>query len=193
LDPDAEYFSFRTFSDTEYTRCGSRDPLEKAIHGSLDACWEQLLLLNRLGAVVSVTINRTNGMGRGITDIEHVRALFLDDDSGRSPQRFPLKPHIQVVTSPGHYHHYWLVNCLERDYFSALQQRLARAYQGDSRVQALNQSMQLPGFWRRKRVTRPRLSHLLAIRNHALYEYHELEQLIEIDWSQMDVTQPPTP
>lgn len=181
LDPEADSFSFRTFSDTEYTRSGPRDPLEMAIHGTLDGCWDHLENLNRLGAVISVTINRTSGQGRGVEDVEQVRALFLDDDRGGHPQRFPLKPHIQVETSPGHYHHYWRVCWLPLRHFSSLQQRLARAYQGDSRVQALNQSMQLPGFWRRKSVTRPRLSRLSAVRNHAPYPYEELEQLIAID------------
>jgi hypothetical protein len=182
LDDTAACFSFRTFSDTEYTRIGSQgDPLEKAIHGTLDTCWEQLTTLNRLGAAISVTINRSNGNGRGDTDIEQIRALFLDDDSGANPHRFPLEPHIQVETSPGHYHHYWRVGNLPLHPFSTLQRRLARAYQGDSRVQALNQSMQLPGFWRRKNITRPRFSRLIVVRSHAPYTYRELEQLIRTD------------
>jgi hypothetical protein len=179
LDPSADAFSFRTFSDTEYTRTGSRDPLEKAIHGTLDACWEQLKALNRLGAAISVTINRTNGKGRENTDIVRVRALFLDDDSGGDPERFPIKPHIQVETSPGHYHHYWLVDHIALEHFSTFQLGLAMEYQGDSRVQALNQSMQLPGFWRRKGVNRPGRPRLSVVRSHAPYPYHELERLID--------------
>jgi hypothetical protein len=41
--------------------------------------------------------------------------------------------------------------------FSELQSRLAVRFGGDDKVMALNQSMQLPGFWRRKFVTRPLL------------------------------------
>ncbi|MES9896347.1 MAG: hypothetical protein ABW141_15770 [Candidatus Thiodiazotropha endolucinida] len=92
LDPTAGFFSFRTFSDTEYSRSPGYDPLEKAVHGTLDACWEQLVTLNRQGAVVSVTINRTNGVGRGLSDIHQVRALFVDDDRGAIREDSPLSP-----------------------------------------------------------------------------------------------------
>jgi hypothetical protein len=62
-----------------------------------------------------------------------------------------------------------------------LQRRLAREYQGDSRVLALNQSMQLPGFWRRKSITQPRFSRLIVVRKHAPYSYREFKQLVRAD------------
>lgn len=164
LDPTAEFFSFRTFSDTPYTRQPGWDPLERATHGSLTNCWGELVELNRKGAAVSVTINRSNGQGREAADIQQVRALFLDDD--KPPEvldRFPLPPHIQLQTSPGHYHHYWLVEGLPLCLFGDLQSRLARRYGGDNKVMALNQSMQLPGIWRRKNLARPLLPSLHRI------------------------------
>jgi hypothetical protein len=48
LDPSAEVFSFRTFSDTPYTRRPGHDPLERAIHGTLADCWEALLLTRKI-------------------------------------------------------------------------------------------------------------------------------------------------
>ena len=161
LDPDADGFSFRTFSDTGYTRSGNRDPLEKAIHGSLSDCWDELVRLNRQGAVITVTINRTTGEGRSVADIRRVRALFIDDDLGGDPARLNVAPHIRVETSENHYHYYWRVKDLPLTLFTEYQQKLARRYGGDSRVQVVNQSMQLPGFWRRKALTRPRLPRLL--------------------------------
>ncbi|MES9946994.1 MAG: DNA-primase RepB domain-containing protein [Candidatus Thiodiazotropha sp.] len=181
LDPQAGEFSFRTFSDTEYTRSGSQDPLEKALHGALDACWDQLVMLNRRGAVVTVTINRTNGVARDVAAICQVRALFVDADRGGDPGRFPLKPHIHVATSPGRYHYYWLVRDVPLQHFSVCQQLLAKRYQGDTRVQALNQSMQLPGFWRRKMITHPRLPRIAEINDHDPYRFHEIEELIAMD------------
>ncbi|MCG8011003.1 MAG: RepB family DNA primase, partial [Candidatus Thiodiazotropha weberae] len=70
-----------------------------------------------------------------------------------------------VETSTDHYHYYWRVEDFPLSEFQSCQQQLARCYQGDSRVQALNQSMQLPGFWRRKRLNSPRLPKILAISN----------------------------
>lgn len=172
LDPGATSFSFRTFSDTPYTRQPGWDPLEQAIHGSLADSWQELVELNRKGAAVSVTINRTNGEGREITDIEQVRALFLDDDNpAQTLDRFPLPPHIQVLTSPGHYHHYWLVRELPLYRFSELQSQLAQRYGGDNRVMALNQSMQLPGVWRRKNLTRPLLPVIRMINTFEPYRF----------------------
>lgn len=175
LDPRAESFSFRTFSDTPYTRLPGEDPLERALHGSLRDCWAELVELNQRGAAVSVTINRTNGRGRTPADILMVRALFLDDDNPtQNRDRFPLPPHIQVQTSPGHCHHYWLVENLPLSAFSDLQSRLASCYGGDNKVSALNQSMQLPGFWRRKNLTRPLLP---GIQNISVFQPYRNELL----------------
>ena len=171
-------FSFRTFSDSTYTRFRSQDPLEKALHGSLDSCWEELVNLNKRGAVVTVTINRTNCIGRKISDITQVRALFLDDDIGGDPDRFNIPPHMRVETSPNHYHYYWRVDGLGLRQFQACQQRLSKIYQGDSRVQALNQSMQLPGFWRRKQMTVPRLPRVIEVSEHRPLSYLEIDALL---------------
>jgi hypothetical protein len=158
LDAEAEVFSFRTFSESHYTRQPGVDPLERAIHGGLDTCWEELTELNRKGAAVSVTINRTHGRGRALGDVLAVRALFLDDDrSAKEISSFGLPPQIRVKTSPGRYHHYWLVKDLPLADFSCLQRELAWRFDGDHRIAALNQSMQLPGFWRRKSLRRPLL------------------------------------
>jgi hypothetical protein len=181
LDPGAGCFSFRTFSDSAYTRLSARDPLEDEIHGSLEACWERLVALNRQGAAISVTVNLTDGSGRGIADIRRIRALFVDDDWGGDPQRFHLQPHIRVETSPGHYHYYWLVEGVSVQDFPGYQHRLAERYGGDSRVQALNQSMQLPGFWRRKRITQPLLPRVLEISDHEPFQSFELREFLGLE------------
>lgn len=157
LDPAAAGFAFRTFSDTSYTRLPGFDPLERELHGDLDACWDELVELNRCGAAVAVTINQTNGRGRGVEDIEHVRALFLDDDRGMETSLFGLPPHCRVESSEHHNHYYWLVSGLETGMFVDALRRLAARYGGDDRICALNQAMQLPGFWRRKRGCQPHI------------------------------------
>lgn len=183
LDSCAESFSFRTFSDTPYTRRPGRDPLERAIHGSLDRCWDSLVELNRAGAAVAVTVNQTNGRGRAIEDVRRVRALFLDDDGGGAPDRFELPPHLQVITSAGHDHYYWLVDDLEPDLFAPCQRHLALRYGGDRRVSALNQAMQLPGFWRRKQVLHPRMPKLMLLHHGAAYGSIELCRRLGIPMS----------
>lgn len=153
LDREAAYFSFRTFSETPYTRLPGHDPLEYALHGSLDECWSELFALNRAGAVIGVTINETDGRGRDVEHIRRVRALFVDDDQpDRRVGGFAQRPHLTVESSPGRFHHYWRVEGVSRDEFPRLQQRLTKIYKTDHRVFGLNQSMGLPGFWRRKRL-----------------------------------------
>lgn len=183
LDPGSESFSFRTFSDTPYTRLPGRDPLERALHGPLISCWPDLVTLNQRGAAISVTINRTNGLGRTPNDIVQVRALFLDDDNPPpNLDRFPVPPHIQVQTSPGRYHHYWLVEDLPRSRFSRLQNRLAQHYRGDNKIMALNQSMQLPGFWRRKNLNRPLLPTIYRFDDHKPYSEVYLENRLVFEY-----------
>jgi hypothetical protein len=177
LDREAVHFSFRTFSDTPYTRLKGIDPLESAIHGNLDGCWQELMKLNQAGAAIAVTINQTSGRVRSAQEIVQVRALFLDDDRGMEPGSFPLPPHLRVMTSKQHNHYYWLVRGLELEDFSRQQSRLAAYYAGDHRVCALNQAMQLPGFWRRKRVTNPIMPRFDLLHEGEPYSPSQLQNL----------------
>jgi hypothetical protein len=164
LDPDAGFFSFRTFSETPYTRLPGRDPLERAIHGSLASCWDELVALNRAGAAISVTVNATNGKGRAPGDIVRVRALFVDDDHPeRRPDGLLPRAHISVQSSPGRFHHYWRVRDVSPQAFRRLQCRLAERFGTDHRVSAPNQSMALPGFWRRKSALAEDMTRLQAV------------------------------
>jgi hypothetical protein len=178
LDRDAREFSFRTFSDSPYTRQAGFDPLERAIHSSLTGCWGELAELNCAGAAIAVTINQTNGRSRTVEAIRRVRALFLDDDLGITPECFELPPHMRVITSKGHSHYYWLVSDLALSDFSRYQACLAARFAGDHRVVALNQAMQLPGFWRRKQVTRPRMPDFDHLHEGPPYQSIQLQQLL---------------
>lgn len=180
LDPEAEKFSFRCFSDTEYTRLAGYDPLERDLHGSLAHCWDELRELNRLGAAISVTINQTTETGRRATDVRRVRALFLDCDRVSDPANFPVPPHLQVRTSSRHCHYYWFVDGLDTEQFEPAQRRLAEGLWGDSRVCALNQSMQLPGFWRRKLADSPRMTRLLRLSRRKNYSPLEILPLFAV-------------
>ena len=179
LDGEARSFSYRTFSDSHYTRLRGLDPLEHAIHGSLNDCWQRLVALNRCGAAIAVTVNQTNGRGRGVEDICRIRALFLDDDRGVEPDVFSLPPHLRVKTSHGHNHYYWLVKGIGFPDYAVFQRLLARRFGGDSRVFALNQAMQLPGFWRRKRVTSPLLPELSELCEGPRYCRDQIRMLLD--------------
>jgi hypothetical protein len=171
LDPEAGFYSFRTFSETPYTRLAGFDPLERAIQGPPDLCLPELVELNRLGATITVTINASNGLGRTEADIDRVRALFVDDDRlSERPRDYPLPPHIRVQSSPGRFHAYWLVRGVPLGAFREIQLRLAERYRTDHKVCALNQSMAVPGLWRRKRLNRWFRTTLVAVEGFPAYE-----------------------
>lgn len=175
LDPMAEFFFFRSFSETHYTRCKGRDPLEHDLRGSLVECWDRLVELNRSGAAVTVTVNASSRQGRRVEDVLRVRALFVDDDRPDVREGpFALAPHIRVRSSPGRYHHYWLVEGCPLDEFQGFQRELASALGTDHRVASLNQAMALPGFWRRKRMISPVQTLLLEARQMPAYDCRTL-------------------
>ena len=181
LDPNAEEFVYRTFSDTPYTRQPGKDPLERELQGSLRNCWKQLVELNQRGAVICVRVN-IRSLANPIPDKEeYIRALFIDDDSLRAqPRRFPLDPQLSVESSPGKYHYYWLTTGLDLTLFPILQKLLADTYHTDHRVFDIKQAMQLTGFWRRKDPKQPRLPRLVDYNDNAPYSASELTDLIPI-------------
>ena len=180
LDPSAAFFSFRTFSDTPYTRAPGRDPLERVIHGALDTCWDSLTALNRAGASISVTVNATNRQGRAPSDIVCIRALFVDDDHpDRRSGRFALFPHLTIASSPGRFHYYWLTRACGFPDFESYQRRLAAVYATDHKVCALNQSMALPGFWRRKNTRTWFRTTILRVGNAGALKDQDIVQLLD--------------
>jgi len=82
LDAHATFFTFQTFDDVVLKNNKKRkDPkLLRALRGSLDECWDEIVRLNERGAGVFVTVNETDGKGRKGENIVRVRALFVDLD-----------------------------------------------------------------------------------------------------------------
>lgn len=148
LDKDAAAFTFQTFSDASDAPNG----LTGVLHGSLDQYAEELTKLNRQGAGVFVTVNRTNLAGRKSSDIVRVRALFADLDGA------PLEPVVEgsippdlvVQSSVGKWHCYWFVGDCPLDRFKGTQQAIAVRFGSDPAVNDLSRVLRLPGFFHRK-------------------------------------------
>jgi putative DNA primase/helicase len=144
LDPSTLNFTFQTFDDNADRKDKT---LAQILHGSLDRHWDTLCRLNDAGAGIFVTINETNLKGRAAPDIVRVRALFVDIDDGRPlPAKFHVEPHIIVESSRNKWHIYWLVRDCPLDQFTALQERLIRAYDSDGKPKDLPRVLRLPGF-----------------------------------------------
>jgi putative DNA primase/helicase len=148
LDPSANRFTFQTFDDN-----ADRKSLKLAhiFHGSIDQHWDTLCALNDQGAGIYVTVNETDGKGRTRANIVRVRSLFVDLDKGEPlPEKFHVEPHIVVESSRSKWHVYWLVRDCPLDAFTALQERLIRAYGSDGKPKDLPRVLRLPGFVHQK-------------------------------------------
>jgi Family of unknown function (DUF5906)/RepB DNA-primase N-terminal domain/Primase C terminal 1 (PriCT-1) len=162
LDPDADNFTFQTFTDSndrkktyqKNPRTGQiSDGLAKVLHGSLDEHWAALVDLSRQGAGIFVTVNKTTLCGRrNQENITEVRAYFSDCDG--VPQDIikdavsllGLTPHIVTQTSPGNYHLLWCVDGAPLTDFPETQRKLAALVRSDPHVSDLPRVMRLPGF-----------------------------------------------
>lgn len=160
LAPGETEFTFQTFADDKI----AQRKLAHVFHGPFADHERRLLELNAAGAGVFVTINQTNLLGRKATDVTRVRALFVDAD-GVGPdclRLFPLQPSFVVVTSPGKFHAYWLVDDVNLGQFKDLQRGLAHLMGTDSAVCDLPRLVRVAGFIHRKNPDAPFLSRLVT-------------------------------
>jgi hypothetical protein len=159
LDPDATSFTFQTFDD-DSARKDHR--LLDVFHGTLADHADSLTDRQSRGAGVFITINATDGTGRKAENITRVRALWLDlDGAPIEPVREWETPHIEVESSPGKWHAYWLVNDVTLEQFTPLQAALIKKFNGDPAVKDLPRVMRLPGFWHLKPGSAPHMSRVV--------------------------------
>lgn len=146
LDPEAETFTFQTFTDAK--SAPKPDPLARVQTGTLDACADWLTAMNRRGAGVFVTVNETDGNGRKERNITRVRAVWQEDDGAGQP--LPIEPHIVVESSPGHWHRYLLVDGLTKEEHREAQERMVASYGSDPNAKDVSRVMRVPGFLHQK-------------------------------------------
>lgn len=148
LDPDASRFTFQTFDDQKK----KMKALTKVLHGTLEQHASTLKSLNEAGAGIFVTVNETDLKGRRDMNVQRVRALFVDLDGAPLEPVMESKvlPHLVTETSPGRYHAFWMIEGLNTDEFTSIQESMARRFGGDISVTDLPRVMRLPGFYHRK-------------------------------------------
>ncbi len=144
-----ESFTFQTFDDDSSRK---KNQLVSVRHGTLDQHIETLMLINRDGGGVFVTVNETDGNGRTSANIIRVRANFVDLDGAplEPVMMHNIPPSIIVESSPSRWHAYWVTDNCELGDFKPAQQRLASQFSGDSKVCDLPRVMRLPGFLHQK-------------------------------------------
>ena len=158
LDPQAERFTFQTFSD------GGKDAHLAKVHHLQPDQLGPLVRLNGQGAGVFVTVNATDLQGRRKANMQRVRAVWLDlDGAPLGPvQACPLPPHVVIESSPERYHAYWRVeNGVSLEEAETLVAGIAANFDGDPAVKDCGRVMRLPGFYHQKHEPfRSRILHL---------------------------------
>lgn len=149
IAPGERQFTFFTADDN-----ASRDApeLRRTLHGSLAEHAATLAELNRQGAGVFVTVNRTDGSGaRKKGNITRIRAVWHDHDTPSVPvPDFPTPPLLTVETSPNKFHSYWPIAegpTLSQDEHRAVEDVLVTQFGSDKHCKDIARVMRLPGFW----------------------------------------------
>src|SRR5262245_703793 len=162
LDPNAEWFTFQLFTDQENKP--SPDPVAKVL--TVNMIRRSVLdPYEHDHAGVWVTVNDTNGKGRKAADVTRIRAVWQEDDDGFEGE-FPLEPSMVVVSSPGHFHRYWLVDGdwpadeQGRKDFASVMARMVASYGSDKSAKDISRVLRVPGFLWRKNPAAP---HMVAM------------------------------
>jgi hypothetical protein len=146
LDPKATEFCFQVFDDhpdeifseekNKWVKTQRFPPTH--VTGPLKDLAPWLMEMNQKGAGVFVTVNETDGQGRSIPNIKHIRAVFRELDKPVGPnEEIWLEPSIIVESSPGKRHEYFLCDPedpLSPDEFEGVEDFLIYAAGSDLRV-----------------------------------------------------------
>lgn len=178
-------FSFQTFDDDKNRK---NQTLARVLHGTFVEHAAALTDLNRRGAGVFVMVNQGDLKGRTATNVNKVRALFVDlDGAPLDPvMNCTMPPHIIADSSFGKYHAYWLVSDCGLADFKPLQQALAAKFGGDKSVNDLPRVMRLPGFYHCK--GEPTLMTLRRIDSHEPYNVARLSHELALDSIEQSVS-----
>lgn len=202
-----QIFTFQTFDDDHdrdkarraSTRPSGRargSPYASILHGTIEAAWKRLVMLNSNGAGIFVTVSKTDGKGRKFENVYNVpnaiRAVWCeDDDTGPKRDNWPIQPHIAVESSPGKFHYYWLVDGMDHSQFQAVMRHMVRVHGSDPNAMDITRVLRLPGTLHQKRNKEkgqngtPFLVHLVDDPlDSAPYEPHEVIAALGADWEE---------
>jgi hypothetical protein len=119
------------------------------------AAMAELAQMHALGAGAYVTVNKTLYGSRKSEDITAIRAVWSEQDDGVA-RKFPLDPTFTVETSPGHFHHYWVVaddwpaDADGRKGFAAVMERMVADHGCDKAAKDISLVLRLAGSLHRK-------------------------------------------
>ncbi len=156
--------TFQTYPDNKED---SKNPkriaeLTRVFHGRFSELSSALVSLNKCGAGIFLTINKTDLKGRKTKNIVSLRSGFADCDTGQMPP-LKLKPSAEVQSKRGPQCYFFLENNEPMNLFSLMQTSLAHHLGTDSTVHDLPRVMRLPGFFHVKDPKDPFLVRLESL------------------------------
>lgn len=170
-----EIFTFQTYDDDQnLERDQKRGWLIKIITGTFDQVKEELVELNRKGAGIFVTVNKTDDEGRKAENIIALRALFADKDEGDLPA-LKIEPSMLVQSKRGLQPYFVLVQNESLDKFTPAQAALAAHLASDPKIKDLCRVMRLPGFLHLKEPSDPFLVRLVSVSD----KKYSVEEVLE--------------
>jgi hypothetical protein len=162
LDPTAERFTFQTFQDLPQSTPVTKPELARVLQST-----RHLQEFHEAGAGIYVCINATDLKGRKSENIVRVRAIWQEADTGYDGP-FPLPPSIEVESSPGHAHRYWLTSWPAdqqgRADHATVMERMIADYGSCPGAKDISRVLRVPGFLHRK--GKPHLVRILAALGH---------------------------
>ncbi|MBY0316325.1 MAG: hypothetical protein K2Q26_12435 [Bdellovibrionales bacterium] len=195
LDSCADGFSFQTFYDSKKPKESDFKNFEdfnkslaqysvaqrkcsRILHGSFKDHLAELTRLQKMGAGVYVTINKTDLRGRRESNIIAIRAQFTDaDDSNSVP--FDLTASLMLESARGQHNYYFLHEGEPKELFSGVQRELSYYLKTDSQINDLPRVMRLPGFYHLKDLNNPRLVRIKEITNKRYHCWEIISKLGE--------------
>ena len=171
-----EQVTFQTFDDAKRDRRG----LTRVLHGTLAQHAAMLATLNARGAGVYWMVNAGDGSGRKASNVQRVRALFVDLDGAplEPVTTAQLQPHAIIESSAGRWHAYWRVSDCPLPDFKPLQQAFAARFQADPKVCDLPRVLRLPGFDHRK--GKPYRSRIIDLHDGPAYSVADMVQAFDL-------------
>jgi hypothetical protein len=179
----------QTLSDNDATKIIEADdkkvdPLAKIMHGTLAELAPKLAKLNRQGAGIFICVNETNLAGRKAANIVGVRAIWGDFDGANASELAnaaaeSLPPSIEVETSPGNRHLYWLTSNVSVAGFRPLIDPLTAAIGSDTNAKTIERVLRIPGFFHCK--GKPVMVRLLSDHRERRYTAEQIVAAFALD------------
>ncbi len=178
MDEEAEVYCFQTFDDQKDRRDSS---LTRILNGTLEEHSAELTGLNQRGAGIFVTVNVTDGKGRKLENIVRARAVFQEADHPNTPPP-SLDPHVEVESSPGKFHRYWLINKATAPTFDAwaeVMERMVTDFGSDPNARDYARILRVPGFYHQKNPRNPHMVRMTSCTQTPPYTWDEITAVIK--------------